>query len=180
MLLSYVLTVVSLSGVSLRPSCGTAICYNICVDCRQAVPPEQLSLPLAPRPAVWYPILTKRRRVPGAFERLAGRIGKQVQSLYGTAAVRGGSSGQRCHCVPDAGRLAGAWGALFAPTLQVGRPAQTAYLADRPDAPAVHTARRPKACRVGGKAGPAPRTDQTPVRKNGSQTYCGPCERTVF
>ena len=89
MLLSYVLTVVSLSGVSLRPSCGTAICYNICVDCRQAVPPEQLSLPLAPRPAVWYPILTKRRRVPGAFERLAGRIGKQVQSLYGTAAVRG-------------------------------------------------------------------------------------------
>ena len=39
----------------------------------------------------------------------------------------------------------------------------------RKTCPAVDTARRLAACRGGGRADPAPRTDQTPVRKRGLQ-----------
>ena len=98
-----------------------------------------------------YDILgpAKHREVPGAAPRLAGRIGKQVQSLCGTAAV---------------------WGE-FRPTMPLCK--REGWPERRPPSrktcPAVDTARRLAACRGGGRADPAPRTDQTPVRKRGLQ-----------
>ena len=88
-------------------------------------------------------------QVPGTAPRLAGRIGKQVQSLCGTAAV---------------------WGE-FRPTMPLRK--REGWPERRPPSrktcPAVDTARRLAACRGGGRADPTPRTDQTPVRKRGLQ-----------
>ena len=83
-----------------------------------------------------YDILgpAKHREVPGAALRLAGRIGKQVQSLCGTAAV---------------------WGE-FRPTMPLRK--REGWPERRPPSrktcPAVDTARRLAACRGGGRADP--------------------------
>ena len=108
-----------------------------------------------------YDILgpAKHREVPGAALRLAGRIGKQVQSLCGTAAV---------------------WGE-FRPTMPLRK--REGWPERRPPSrktcPAVHTARRPAACRGGGEAGDAPRTDQTPAWKIMAQGRCARCALVV-
>ena len=71
-----------------------------------------------------YDILgpAKHREVPGAALRLAGRIGKQVQSLCGTAAVRRAAPAKDVTVSMTREGWPGR-GVLSAPTFQAGRPA---------------------------------------------------------